>query len=171
MGCHTLLQGFFLTQGSNLHLLFLLHWQAGSLPLAPPGKPLELCMLGERGSWYRTEGLSISKSLACSRSHPDLRSFYQKDSWYSGCHALYPLPHHFHICGIRLILLLYISFEVSKCPPSFFHHCIPFYTWGPGLFPSLSLCTRCYQHLEYSSQYWPGWYLLTLEGSGKCLYL
>ena len=27
-------------QGSNLHLLCLLHWQAGSLPLVPPGKPL-----------------------------------------------------------------------------------------------------------------------------------
>ena len=27
------------SQGSNLHLLHLLHWQAGSLPLAPPGKP------------------------------------------------------------------------------------------------------------------------------------
>ena len=26
-------------QGSNPHLLRLLHWQAGSLPLAPPGKP------------------------------------------------------------------------------------------------------------------------------------
>ena len=25
--------------GSHLHLLSLLHWQAGSLPLAPPGKP------------------------------------------------------------------------------------------------------------------------------------
>ena len=28
-----------LTQGSNPHLLCLLHWQAGSLPPAPPGKP------------------------------------------------------------------------------------------------------------------------------------
>ena len=27
------------TQGSNPYLLCLLHWQAGSLPLAPPGKP------------------------------------------------------------------------------------------------------------------------------------
>ena len=27
------------TQGSNLRLLCLLHWQVGSLPLAPPGKP------------------------------------------------------------------------------------------------------------------------------------
>ena len=33
-------QGIFPTQGLNLHLLCLLHWQACSLPLAPPGKPL-----------------------------------------------------------------------------------------------------------------------------------
>ena len=31
--------GIFLTQGSNLHLISLLHWQAGSLALRPPGKP------------------------------------------------------------------------------------------------------------------------------------
>ena len=36
--CHSLLQGIFLTQGSNLYLFHLLHWQAGSLPLAPSGK-------------------------------------------------------------------------------------------------------------------------------------
>ena len=35
-GCHALLQGIFPTQGSNLCLLRLLHWQAGSLPLVPP---------------------------------------------------------------------------------------------------------------------------------------
>ena len=34
-----LLQGIFPTQGSKLHLLCLLHWLAGSLPLVPPGKP------------------------------------------------------------------------------------------------------------------------------------
>ena len=27
-------------QGSNSHLLYFLHWQSGSLPLAPPGKPI-----------------------------------------------------------------------------------------------------------------------------------
>ena len=37
--CHALLQRVFLTQGSNSHLLCCLHWQASSLPLAPPGKP------------------------------------------------------------------------------------------------------------------------------------
>ena len=35
MGCHALLQ-IFPTQGSNLHFIRLLHWQADSLPLAPP---------------------------------------------------------------------------------------------------------------------------------------
>ena len=39
MGCHALLQGIFLTQGSNSCLLYLLHWQMGSLPRAPTGKP------------------------------------------------------------------------------------------------------------------------------------
>ena len=39
MGCHALLRGIFLTQGLNRSLLPILHWQVGSLPLAPPGKP------------------------------------------------------------------------------------------------------------------------------------
>ena len=39
MGCHALLQGIFQTKGSNSHLLHLLRWQVGSLPLTPPGKP------------------------------------------------------------------------------------------------------------------------------------
>ena len=45
VGCHALLHKVFLTQGSNPSLLCLLHLQAGSLPLAPPGKPL----------WYQSE--------------------------------------------------------------------------------------------------------------------
>ena len=32
-------RGLFQTQGLNLRLLGLLHWQAGSLLLVPPGKP------------------------------------------------------------------------------------------------------------------------------------
>ena len=35
-GCYFLLQGIFQSKGLNLSLL---HWQMGSLPLAPPGKP------------------------------------------------------------------------------------------------------------------------------------
>ena len=42
VGCHYQLQRIFLTQGLNPRLLSLLHWQAGSLSLVPPGKPLLL---------------------------------------------------------------------------------------------------------------------------------
>ena len=38
--CHFLLQGIFPTQKSNPCLCYLLHWQADSLPLVPPGKPI-----------------------------------------------------------------------------------------------------------------------------------
>ena len=39
-GLPCLLQGIFLTQGSNLHLLGLLHWQVGSLALVTLEKPI-----------------------------------------------------------------------------------------------------------------------------------
>ena len=42
MACHALLQGIFPTQGSNSLILCLLHWQAGSLPLALPGKSIKV---------------------------------------------------------------------------------------------------------------------------------
>ena len=47
LGSCTLLQGIFLTQGLNLCLLSLLHWQSGSLPLTPPGKP-EYCRMTQK---------------------------------------------------------------------------------------------------------------------------
>ena len=37
--CRAFLQGIFLTQESNLHLLCFRHWQADSLSPVPPGKP------------------------------------------------------------------------------------------------------------------------------------
>ena len=37
VGCHFLLQEIFLTQGSNLNLLCLRHWQADFLPLCHLG--------------------------------------------------------------------------------------------------------------------------------------
>ena len=39
MGCHSLLQGIFLIQGSNSLLLCLLHWQANSFLLSHQGSP------------------------------------------------------------------------------------------------------------------------------------
>ena len=55
-GCRVLLQGIFSTQGSNLSLPCLLHWQAGSLPLAPPGH-FPLCPQSQRQ--YTPSPLSV----------------------------------------------------------------------------------------------------------------
>ena len=44
VGCHSLLQ-VFLIQGSSQGLLYLLHWQERSLPLAPLGKPWDPAVL------------------------------------------------------------------------------------------------------------------------------
>ena len=62
MGCHAPLQGIFLTQGSNLHLLGLLHWQADSLPLAPPGNPYKMLVMNSNQSARQTEGYYSSTS-------------------------------------------------------------------------------------------------------------
>ena len=51
VGCHTLLQGISPTQGSNLSLLRLLHWQEGSLQLALPGKPSSILVM-DRWTWW-----------------------------------------------------------------------------------------------------------------------
>ena len=54
---HFLLQGIFRTQGSNLPLLRLLHWQKHSLPLALPGKP-KWAQYNHKGLYKRETGVS-----------------------------------------------------------------------------------------------------------------
>ena len=55
VGCHAFLQGIFPTDpGIKPKSLCLLHWQAGSLPLAPPGKPL-----------FKYSWLTISVNFCC----------------------------------------------------------------------------------------------------------
>ena len=48
MCCEALLQGIFPTHGSNLHLLYLLHWDVGSLPMTLPGKSILLMRLRKK---------------------------------------------------------------------------------------------------------------------------
>ena len=50
-----LLQGICPIQGSNLRLLSLLHWQAGSLPLGPPEKPTTGVEVVNGGDWRYTQ--------------------------------------------------------------------------------------------------------------------
>ena len=42
VGCQALLQGIFLTHGSNLRLIMSSEFQADSLPLVLPGKPISV---------------------------------------------------------------------------------------------------------------------------------
>ena len=66
VGCQFLLQGIILTQGSNLSLLCrLLHWQAGSLPLAPSEKPLA----ARRAPLVSLSPIEVSKRQNGMRGH------------------------------------------------------------------------------------------------------
>ena len=59
-GFRAFLQGIFPTQGSNPHLLRLLHWQVGSLPLAPSWKPRLVWGFGKTNkSCYRSPSFII----------------------------------------------------------------------------------------------------------------
>ena len=52
LGCPFLLQGIFLAQGSNPHLLCFLRWQADSLSPVPPGKP-KITASSKSNRWER----------------------------------------------------------------------------------------------------------------------
>ena len=75
MGCHFLLQGIFPTRGLSPSLLGLLHWQAGSLPLALPGKVISRDTTAQRAleSSHQVPGLLFPPqpgSLSCAPRQP-----------------------------------------------------------------------------------------------------
>ena len=67
MGCHFLLQGIYLTQGLNLSLLCLLHWQEDSLPI----RHLESPWFPEGNTNRFTERASLAN---CDRWPPTMPS-------------------------------------------------------------------------------------------------
>ena len=63
-GCHFLPQVIFPAQGSNPQLSCLLHWQGGSLPLEPPGKP-----------WSKTGSIQLElETTGVCRRYPRVQS-------------------------------------------------------------------------------------------------
>ena len=69
--------GIFLTQGSNPRLLCLLHWQAGSLPPAPPRKhegnsswPCQIKGLSCQGLEWGSEFMSVPQTCRCAKASP-----------------------------------------------------------------------------------------------------
>ena len=87
MSCHALLQGILLTQGSNPRLLSLLHWQVGSLPLAPPG---HLSMLLLLLSCFSCVQLRATPEMAAHQAPLSL-GFSRQEHW-SG--LPFPSPTH-----------------------------------------------------------------------------
>ena len=74
MDSHALLQVIFLTKVSNLHLLHLLHWQADSLPVALPGKPLA-------GACYSVQLLSHIQFFVTPQTAAHQASLSITNSW------------------------------------------------------------------------------------------
>ena len=92
VGCHVLLQGIFSTQGLNQHLLWLLHWQADSLPLS------HLETYWGRWKWKRVKLLSHVQFFvtACTVAYqaPLSKGFPRQEYW-GGCHFWdQPKYHH-----------------------------------------------------------------------------
>ena len=98
-GCHFLRQGIFLTQGLNPHLLSLLHWQVGSLPLAPPGKPGIQCTANYLSSPLITLMPSLNgNGTFANRAMYDLVSF----QFYWSLFA--PIPIYFNVYGFEMVV-------------------------------------------------------------------
>ena len=89
VGCHDLLQEFFLTQGSNPCLLCLLHWQVGSLPLAPPIK----------FNWNTAHPfiytLSLAAFMLCRQSSPMAHTTKRKSLPVPDLHLLFSFKLYF----------------------------------------------------------------------------
>ena len=62
-------------QGSNLHLMHLLHWQADSLPTAPPGKPYGLS--GDCSRMVAESGDPTGRVPPLHGASPNVPSFYR----------------------------------------------------------------------------------------------
>ena len=76
MGCHSLLKGIFLTQGSNPYLLRLLHWQAEYLPLHHPvDTPQSLLKLMSIESVMPSNHVNLCHPLLLPLIFPSIRDF------------------------------------------------------------------------------------------------
>ena len=93
VGCHCLLQGIFPTQGSNLHLFCLLHWQAGSLPPRHLGSPSTRAGLSQTGiqtsqAFSQNHPLEVTAHPSCQRGVPRRHHSREEDCLFKGAPEL-----------------------------------------------------------------------------------
>ena len=105
VGCHSLLQGIFPTQGLNPCLLHLLHWFVDSFPLAPPGKDLWRVRLS-----YSCEELVLGEDVT--GHHPGI-IYSQYRMYILAC----PKPSSLHIPHLPAPLPLSL-FHLGMAPQS-----------------------------------------------------
>ena len=162
MGCHFLLQGIFLTQWSNLHLLHLLHCRQ-ILTTVPPGKPMSGV---ETFAWYSVQ---FSHSVVSNSLQP-------REPQHTGPPCPSPTPGvHPNPCPLRRWCHPTISSSVipfSSCPQSF-----P----ASGSFPMSQLFTSGGQSIgvpastsvlpmntqDWSPLGWTGWLSLQAKGLSR----
>ena len=81
VGCHAPLHGIFPTQGSNSHLLCLLHWQAGLLSVAPPRNSKAFIFLSifirisKQSKWSNRQRINLKNIQATPAAQ------FQKNKW------------------------------------------------------------------------------------------
>ena len=88
-----LLQGIFPSQGLNSHLLCLLHQQADSLPLVPPGKP-NIDNIPHHEKFGLGTSLVVQQLRIClPMQETRVRSLVRKDL--TCCEATKPVSHNY----------------------------------------------------------------------------
>ena len=156
----------FLTQGLNLRLSCLLHWQAGFLPLALPGKP-DCC-----GAIIKYSGFSNMLNYDLIISFRNVLLF----SWWVVFNSLQPhgLQHATLLCPLSLSQssLRFLSIE-SVMP---FNHLVLYHPLFllPSIFPSIrvfsndsALCIRWSDYRSFSSSPFNGYSgLIFLQSKG-----
>ena len=85
VGCHFLLQGIFPTQGLNLNLLHLLHWQTDSLPLSHLGSPSYPVLVQSLSCvWLFATPWTVARQASLSFTSSHLKIVMSKQSFLPG---------------------------------------------------------------------------------------
>ena len=92
-GCHSLLQGIFLTQGSDPSLL---HWQVGGALLSPQGSP------SKRLPWKKAYGALPLVLIRFGISLWILRASDQRSILKRSCHVSWPLRKILRLAALQL---------------------------------------------------------------------
>ena len=132
--CHFLPQRLFLTQGVNLHLLHLLHWQAGYLLLAPTGKPLRRAVQFTQSCLSLWDSMDWNPRPSCPSPTPRVYSNSRLLSWWchqaiSSCHPLLLLPSIFSASRAFQMSQFFTSGDQS-IGVSASASVLPIYVWG-----------------------------------------